>query len=110
MGRLTRIPRANADLDGIWLHVALENPAAADRLIDRIVSRCRDLAEHPRLGQAHPDIAPDAQMLVVGDYLVLYRIQSGNVEAVRVVRGARRLEGLFDIGSDHKPRLGEAAW
>jgi hypothetical protein len=49
-------------------------------------------------------------MLVVGDYLVLYRIQSGNVEAVRVVRGARRLEGLFDIGSDHKPRLGEAAW
>jgi len=58
------------------------------------------LAEHPRRGQAHPDIAPDARMLVVGDCLVFYRIQGLDVEVVRVVHGARRLEGLFDIGSD----------
>lgn len=100
MGRITRTPRANADLDAIWLHVALENPAAADRLIDRIVSRCRDLAEHPRLGQAWPGIAPDARMLIVGDYLVLYRILASDIEVVRVAHGARRLEGLFAIGSD----------
>jgi toxin ParE1/3/4 len=74
--------------------------ATADRLIDRIVSRCRALAEHPRRGQAHPDIAPDARMLSVGDYLVLYRIQGLDVEVVRVLHGARRLAGLFDVGFD----------
>lgn len=95
MTRVTRSPRANADLDDIWLHVALDSPAAADRLIDRIVTRCQGLAEHPRLGPARPDIAPDARMLVVGDHLILYRLQGVNVEIVRVVHGARRLAGLF---------------
>ena len=35
-------------------------------------------------------------MLVIGDYLALYRVSDGDVEVVRVVHGARRLEGLFD--------------
>jgi toxin ParE1/3/4 len=96
MAQVNRTRRANADLDEIWLHVALDNPVAADRLVDRIVSRCRDLAEHPRLGQARPEIAPGARILIVDDCLVLYRVESGDVEIVRVVHGARRLEGLFD--------------
>ncbi len=35
-------------------------------------------------------------MLTTGDYLVLYRIIGADAEVVRVVHGARRLEGLFD--------------
>lgn len=100
MGRLTRTSRANADLDEIWLHVAVENPPAADWLIDRIVSRCRDLAAHSPLGPARPAILPDARMLVVDDYLVLYRAEGVDVEIVRVVYGARRVEGLFDSDPD----------
>ena len=100
MGRVTRTPRASADLDDIWLHVALDNPLAADRLIDRIVARCRRLAEHPHLGPARPEIAPEARVLVVGDYLALYRVVGADAEIVRVVHGARRLQGLFDIESD----------
>ena len=95
MGRVTGTQRAGADLDDIWLHVALDNPVAADRLIDRILARCQALAEHPSLGPARPEIAPDARMLSVGDYLVLYRVAGTDVEIVRVVHGARRLAGLF---------------
>jgi toxin ParE1/3/4 len=94
--RVRRTARAGADLDDIWLNVALDSPRAADRLVDRIVARCQTLAEHPRLGPACPQIASDARMLVIGDYLALYRVSDGDVEVVRVVHGARRLEGLFD--------------
>lgn len=96
MRRITRTRRAAADLDEIWLHAATESLAAADRLIDRIAARCHELAEHPELGPARPKIAPEARMLVINDYLVLYRIKASSVQIVRVVHGARRLQGLFD--------------
>ena len=102
MARVRRTARARADLDDIWLNVALDSPRAADRLVDRIVARCQALADHPRLGPARPQIAPDARMLVVGDYLLLYRVSDDDVEVVRVVHGARRLEGLFDSEPEAK--------
>ena len=98
MGRVILTWRARADLDDIWLNIALDNPAAADRMIDRIVARCQVLAEHPRLGPARPEIAHDARALVVGDYLALYRVDGADASIVRVVHGARRLIRLFDLG------------
>ena len=103
MGRVVRTPLAGVDLDQSWLHVALDNPAVADRLIDRIVARCRALAQHPNLGPARPEISPGARMLTVEDYLVLYRVRGSDVEIVRIVHGARRLEGLFADDGDHDP-------
>jgi toxin ParE1/3/4 len=102
MARVVRSAAANADLDEIWLNLALDNLHAADRLVDRIANRCLGLATHPHLGPARPEIAPDARMLVVGDHLVLYRVTETGVEIVRVVHGARRLEGLFGDPSDHE--------
>jgi toxin ParE1/3/4 len=100
VGRVVFTPRARADLDDIWLHVALDNPAAADRLIDRIVARCQGLADHPQLGPARPEIAPDARAIVVGDYLALYRVAGSDAVVVRIAHGARQLSKLFDFGSD----------
>jgi len=96
MGRVRKTARATADLDEIWLYVAMDNVSAADRLIDRITERTQALADHPRLGVVRPDIAPEARMLTVGDYLILYRIVGRDVAVNRVVHGARRLQGLFD--------------
>src|SRR5579862_1286482 len=99
MGRVVLKPRARADLDDIWFHVAMENPIAADRLIDRIVTRSQRLADHPKLGSARPEIAPEARALVIGDYLALYRVDGSVAEIVRVIHGARQLKELFDLGS-----------
>ncbi len=44
---------------------------------------------------ARPEIAPDARMLIVGDYVVLYRVHDEDIAIVRVVHGARKLEDLF---------------
>ena len=96
MGRVRKTARATADLSEIWLYVAMDNVSAADRLIDRITERTQALVDRPRLGVARPDIAPEARMLTVGDYLILYRIVGRDVAVNRVVHGARRLQGLFD--------------
>ena len=98
MGRVLLTRRARTDLDDVWLHVASDNPAAADRLIDRIVARCQGLADHPHLGPARPEIAPGARALVVGDYLALYQLDGADAVIVRVVHGARELKTLLDLG------------
>lgn len=100
MAQIRLTARARADLDEIWLHVASDNPAAADRLIDRIVARCQRLADHLELGPARPDIAPDARVLVAGDYLALYRIDGSTAQIVRIVHGARQMKALFDLGPE----------
>jgi toxin ParE1/3/4 len=96
LSRIRLRPLAVADLDDIWLNVAIDNVSAADRLLDRIAERMNALAEHPRLGAARPEVDPQARMLVVGDYLILYRVVGEHAEIVRVVHGARQLSGLFD--------------
>ena len=90
-----RHPRAEHDLLDIWLHVARDSVAAADRLLDAIDQKCALLADHPGIGPPRPDIAAGARMLTVGRYLVLYRIAKERIEIVRVVHGSRRLEDLF---------------
>lgn len=86
---------AENDLDDIWLHIALDSPAAADRTIDAVKKRIEQLASFPESGQARPDIASDARSLNTGNYLILYRIIDVSVEIVRVAHGARDLTELF---------------
>jgi toxin ParE1/3/4 len=96
VARVHVTPRAEEDLQEIWLYIAPENVEAADRMSDRIGSRIERLAEHPQMGTARPDIAPDMRILPVGNYLALYRILDTSVEVVRVVDGRRNLPELLD--------------
>lgn len=92
---IVRTPAAEEDLINIWILVALDNPAAADRLLDRIGERIALLADFPEAGVAREDIAEGLRMLTVGSYVVLYRLAGRRVEIVRVVHGARDVTALF---------------
>jgi toxin ParE1/3/4 len=98
MGRVRKTAQARADLDEIWSYIAKDSVSAADELIDRIAQRGQTLADYPHLGVARPDIAPQARLLTIGNYLVLYSLTDSDALIVRVVHGASRLEGLFDEG------------
>jgi plasmid stabilization system protein ParE len=52
-------PRAEADLDDIWLYVAKESGSSeiANRLIDTITARFFTLARFPRERPSHPEFA-----------------------------------------------------
>lgn len=87
--------RARADLLAIWRDVAADDPAAADRLFDRLEARVRILETFAEAGPARPDIAPDARVLVERPYLLLYRLVPGGAQVVRVLHGARHIDRLL---------------
>jgi toxin ParE1/3/4 len=88
----TRI--AEEDLIEIWIYIASDNPAAADKLLDQIDTKCQMLAENPKLGQARPDIASELRYFPVGRYLILYREIQECIEVVRIIHGARYLPDI----------------
>lgn len=97
--RYTR--RARADLLDIWLEIAESDPAAADRIYDRLEARVNILGQFPEAGAARPDIAKEARMLVESPYLILYRIRFDDVQIVRVLHGARNIvNALFAEGTE----------
>ncbi len=99
MARLHRTVVAGEDLIQIWLDIASENPAAADRIYKRLDACTAPLRQFPELGPVRPDIAPDARMLVEAPYIVLYRIIGDVVQVVRVFHGRRHMDSaLFEEG------------
>jgi len=90
-----RTRQSEDDLLEIWRFIALDNPAAADRVLDRIEHTIGLLAQHPLMGPARPDLRKDLRYFVSGRYLIFYRPISGGVEIVRVIHGSRHLPGLL---------------
>ena len=93
--------RARDDLLEIWEGVAAHDLAAADRLYDRLAARVCILEDFVEAGVTRPDIAPGARMLVERPYVILYRVLPDGVQIVRVLHGARHLQGtLFIEGTE----------
>lgn len=95
MPAITLTVAARQDLLSIWEYIADDNPTAADRVLDTLDKKMALLAEHPFLGPARPDIAPDLRYLVSDNFVVLYRVLPDVVEIVRVLHGARNLTAIF---------------
>jgi toxin ParE1/3/4 len=88
-------PLAEADIEGIALHIAKDSPKAARNWLEAVLGRFRNLALMPRMGAPRFDIRPDLRLLPMGDHLILYREIDGGVEIVRVLHGARQWQELL---------------
>ena len=95
MARVFFTRAARDDLIDIWTHIAGDDPAAADRVLDRLDEVASHLADNPQMGPARDDIRPGLRYLVSGSYLLLYQIVGGDIEIVRAVHGRRDLYGLI---------------
>jgi toxin ParE1/3/4 len=90
-------PQAEADLDGVWYHVAKESGSieTANHLIDSITDRFFLLSRDPHLGRSRDeDLGISFRTFPVGEYLIVYCIEDGDVLILRVVHGRRDLEAL----------------
>lgn len=94
MPQLVYTRRARRDLVEIGEYIAADNPRAADRVIDALMDRAKFLSGNPQIGSPRADIAEGMRLFPVGNYL-LYREGPAGVEIVRVLHGARNLEGLL---------------
>jgi toxin ParE1/3/4 len=89
--------RARRDLIEIWLEIASDDPAAAERLYNRLEARVEILKRFPEAGPLRQDIAPEARVLVESPYVLLYRIIPQGVQVVRVLHGARNIDRALFI-------------
>ena len=94
MGSVLYSPLAREDLLDIWVWIARDNPAAADRVWERLTQHAQRLATYPELGMARPDIGDDARSLTVERWLILYRVHADAVEIVRVMDAARDIRQM----------------
>ena len=87
---------ARADLVDIWMHIAADSIAAADRQIDRIEDAIARLTDFPSIGHAREDAGPGVRLLLQDSYLVLYRYHQAEALVVieRIVHGRRDLTAL----------------
>jgi toxin ParE1/3/4 len=91
-------PRAELDLDDIWLYVAKESGSIeiANRLIDKITDRFFLLARFPFMGRSRDeDFGAGSRSFTVGDYIIVYTVEGEDVFILRVVPGRRDLDLLF---------------
>ncbi len=88
---------AEADLESIWMYIAADTPANADRFLDRLVSSLtQTLSTAPLAGRARDEFGEGLRSFPYDSYVAFYRITENAVEIVRVIHGARDLGSIFD--------------
>ena len=86
---------AQADIDLVWLFVARDRTAAADRLAERFFEQFAAIANNPAIGHICTELGADIRQSIVGNYVVIYRIRESWVEILRVIHGARDVVAEF---------------
>ena len=71
---------AREDLRAIWFHIAQNNPRNADRFLERLLEKCRLLAEQPGLGRKRDELRPNLhEAKAAGEHLLV----AGSVRSPR---------------------------
>jgi len=88
--RVVWTARALRDLASLRAYIWHDNPAAAERQVERILAAAARLAEFPETGR--PGRRAGTRELVVSrtPYLVPYRVRGELVEVLRVLHGRQR--------------------
>lgn len=84
---------ALSDIDAIADFIALDNPEAARRLVQRIFECVQHVAQHPRMGKKIPELPSlPHRELVVPPCRVFYRadVRARTIFVVHVLRSERR--------------------
>jgi toxin ParE1/3/4 len=89
--RLINRRQARLDLFRQFDWIDQRNPAAADRLLQRIQERLSLLQKNPQLGPERLDLDPDARGLSIPPVMILYRVTGTHIEIVRVLHESRNI-------------------
>jgi toxin ParE1/3/4 len=95
MKRLRYASPASRDISDILSYIARDNPAAADKLADRMEVECQRIAANPERGTHHDELPAHLFVYHVASYLIIYRREDFGVMILRVVHGARDIGSMF---------------
>jgi toxin ParE1/3/4 len=84
------------DLEAIGDYIARDSPAAAVRIVIRILDQAELLAAHPHAGRAGR--VPATREMIVSDtpFILPYRVKGDVVEVLAVFHGARQWPESFE--------------
>jgi toxin ParE1/3/4 len=96
MSRFVLDRAVRQDLDDVWDYIGVEkgNPAAAQRLIERLFDAFSTLARQPLLGETREDLGANIRVFAVRPFVVLYRPQPNGVQIAQVVHSARDIHAV----------------
>jgi len=92
------LPAAQEDLLDILDFIAQDSPERATAFIEELDRRIGGLGPHPNLGRVPRNASLRSaayRILVLGSYLVFYRIRQSTIEIHRVVHSSRNLDHLL---------------
>lgn len=83
-------PDAEADIDAIWEFIAEDNPDAADRVIDKIVSAIEALVPFPNQGHHRTDLTSrPLRFTTAANYLIAYAPDKTPLWVIAIMHGRR---------------------
>lgn len=86
---------AQEDLVEIFEYIALDNPIAADQVLDKIDNAIVMLADFPDAGRERPEIDTGLKSFPVSNYIIFYQHDETQLEVIRVLHAARDMERLL---------------
>jgi toxin ParE1/3/4 len=88
MAKIIWADPAIQDLDAIADYVALDKPAAACKLVQRVFASIKMLERFPRMGSSPPELRGlPYRQLIVPPCRIFYRIEKEAVYIVHILRG-----------------------
>ncbi len=96
MKDLVRADRATAEIRDALDYLSQRSFPAAERLSAAIDSKSELLRTLPFMGRARDERWPGYRSVVVGDYLLFYRVTDTEVVVVRFIHGSRDLATALD--------------
>ncbi|MBR9917873.1 type II toxin-antitoxin system RelE/ParE family toxin [bacterium] len=97
MALIKKTRQAEEDLYQIWYFIAIENqsPVNAERFILQLDHTIQLIANNPGIGVSKDEYARGVYQFSFQDYLLFYTIIDGGINLVRVLHGARDIQGQF---------------
>lgn len=93
--RVRWLKAALANLDAEAEYIAQDNPAAAGRVVQRILQAVDLLRKNPALGRAGRVAGTRELVVVETPYIIPYRVRGDAVEILRVFHAARKWPERF---------------
>lgn len=84
MSPVTFLPLADDDLLAAWLHIATNNPVAADEYLDRIHHVCSLIADNPTMGVDRDELGDGARSFPVENHVIFYVEKDAGITVLRV--------------------------
>jgi toxin ParE1/3/4 len=94
--RIVYSPDSRRDYEEIYLYIAADNPAAAEKLLRTFDEKLQLALTAPGMGEPHPELVEGIRTLKAGRYIIFCREVPEGIQVVRVSHGARDIPSIFN--------------